>query len=345
MNQPTVSIILPTYNREKFLPEAFAAIAAQAFTDWELIVVDDGSTDGTRELVPRLTADFAQPVRYIYQENQGAYGARNTGLDHATGKYIAFYDSDDLWLPHHLHDCVAALDANPDVDWVYGACRMVDHATGEELAASTFYVDGKPRPFLELKTRTNGPLSIIDDAHAIECSVSKGMYAGLQNSVIRSPLFEAYRFSVDPPNEGEDVITTILALAQGRVLAYFDHQHVEYRVHDSNSSATKQSSDASKVLRVMVPYVRRLEWVLENVFLPRNAARALRRNISGLYVWHLGYTLHVHGGESAQANAMLRRGISYDPWRLRYWKTYCAVNLRRILSRLRSPLAPSSSEK
>ena len=51
---PTVSIILPTYNREKFLPEAFAAIAAQTFLDWELIVVDDGSTDGTRELVPRL---------------------------------------------------------------------------------------------------------------------------------------------------------------------------------------------------------------------------------------------------------------------------------------------------
>ncbi len=73
---PTVSIILPTYNREKFLPEAFAAIAEQTFTDWELIVVDDGRTDGTRELVPRLSAGFAQPVSYIYQEDKAPLASR-----------------------------------------------------------------------------------------------------------------------------------------------------------------------------------------------------------------------------------------------------------------------------
>ena len=77
-----VSIILPTYNREKFLPEAFAAIETQTFVDWELIVVDDGSTDGTRELVPPLTVNPTQPVRYIDEENRGANGARNTGLNY-----------------------------------------------------------------------------------------------------------------------------------------------------------------------------------------------------------------------------------------------------------------------
>src|SRR3712207_6270965 len=99
-HNPTVSIILPTYNRAKFLPQAFGSIRSQTWTDWELIIVDDGSTDETPEFLKELTANFQQPVRYICQENQGAYGARNTGLDHAIGKYIAFFDSDDLWLPH-----------------------------------------------------------------------------------------------------------------------------------------------------------------------------------------------------------------------------------------------------
>src|SRR5947207_12487932 len=90
---PTVSIVLPTYNRAPFLPQAFAAIQGQQWTDWELIVVDDGSTDNTPLIIADLSAELRQQVLYIYQENQGAYGARNIGLDHARSKYIAFYDS------------------------------------------------------------------------------------------------------------------------------------------------------------------------------------------------------------------------------------------------------------
>src|SRR5687767_15993498 len=96
---PAISVILPTYNRERFLAQAFESIQAQICTDWELIVVDDGSTDGTREAVERLMPGIEQPVRYVYQENRGAYGARNTGVEHATGEFVAFFDSDDLWLP------------------------------------------------------------------------------------------------------------------------------------------------------------------------------------------------------------------------------------------------------
>src|SRR5262245_55290236 len=121
--RPAVSIILPTYNRANFLPQEFASIKSQTFTDWELIVVDDGSTDNTRELVEQLTQNWPEPVRYHRQENRGIAGARNTGLDLADGESIAFFDSDDVWLPHHLDDCVTALREDRDLDWVYGACR------------------------------------------------------------------------------------------------------------------------------------------------------------------------------------------------------------------------------
>ena len=75
---PRVSIILPTFNRARFLPEAFASIRRQHFLDWELIVVDDGSTDETDAVVRQSLHDVTQPVKYVKQENQGAYGARNT---------------------------------------------------------------------------------------------------------------------------------------------------------------------------------------------------------------------------------------------------------------------------
>src|SRR5262245_39393110 len=121
-----VSVILPTFNRSSFLPAAFAAIQAQLLTSWELIVVDDGSTDDTPAVVDALSTSIAQPVTYRRQANQGAYGARNTGVQSARGEYIAFYDSDDIWLPHHLSACVSALNEHPDVDWIYGACEVVD---------------------------------------------------------------------------------------------------------------------------------------------------------------------------------------------------------------------------
>src|SRR5262249_10652580 len=128
--RPQVSIILPTYNRARFLPQAFASIRSQRCTTWELVVVDDGSTDATPELVQQFRAEVPQPVRYIRQANGGPYAARNTGLDAAHGEYVAFFDSDDVWLPHHLQDCAEALAAHPDVDWVYGACRIVEEGTG-----------------------------------------------------------------------------------------------------------------------------------------------------------------------------------------------------------------------
>jgi glycosyltransferase involved in cell wall biosynthesis len=166
---PSASIILPTYNRAKFLPETFEAIRRQTWSDWELIIVDDGSTDGTDELIRELTAGIKQPIRYVWQENQGAYAARNTGLDLAQGKYIAFYDSDDLWLSHHLQDCVRALESNESIDWVYAACSIVDLCDGQEKTPSTFYVGSKPRPFMRLRCKIQADVHIIDDAGAACC--------------------------------------------------------------------------------------------------------------------------------------------------------------------------------
>ena len=96
---PRVSVIIPTFNRANLAREAIESVLSQTFQDFEIIVIDDGSTDKTKEVLFGIQSD---KVRYIYQTNKGPAAARNAGIRIAKGKYIAFLDSDDLWLPTKL---------------------------------------------------------------------------------------------------------------------------------------------------------------------------------------------------------------------------------------------------
>lgn len=95
---PFFSIVIPTYNRAALLEAALESVFAQEFTGFEVLVVDDGSTDGTQEMLAR----YSGQVRVLRQENQGQGAARNLGIQHATGEYVVFLDSDDLWFPWTL---------------------------------------------------------------------------------------------------------------------------------------------------------------------------------------------------------------------------------------------------
>ncbi|HEV3236189.1 MAG TPA: glycosyltransferase family 2 protein [Gemmataceae bacterium] len=325
--EPAVSIILPTYNRARFLPQALASIRSQTWTDWELIIVDDGSTDNTRELVEGLTRGWQQRVRYHCQENQGAYGARNTGLDLACGQYIAFFDSDDVWLSHHLGDCVTALEANADVDWVYGACRVVDNATNRTLADNTFYEGSLPRAFLKLHSRTSGRLRIIDDPNAIRCRINHGLMAGLQNSVIRSRLFDSARFQTTYRNEAEDQLFGLRAMLGGARFAYYDAVHVIYHVHEGNSSAAT-GAGFERLLRVQQELIHGFEDARKRLKMGLSNRRAFDHRLSREYFWVLGYSIYWQHGQRNNALSMFWRGLKLWPWSLRYWKTYLGAQFR-----------------
>ncbi|MGB9592367.1 MAG: glycosyltransferase family 2 protein, partial [Candidatus Kryptoniota bacterium] len=97
-----MSVIIPTYNRADLLPRAIRSVLAQTFTDFELIVVDDGSIDNTREVVDKFTHLDAR-VKYIWEPNSGRPAVpKNKGIENASGEYIAFLDHDDEWLPAKL---------------------------------------------------------------------------------------------------------------------------------------------------------------------------------------------------------------------------------------------------
>ena len=129
---PKVSVIIPTYNRADVVGGAIQSVLDQTYTDWELIVVDDGSQDNTRDVV----ASYDDPrIRYIHQDNMKLPGARNTGIRASTGQYIAFLDSDDLFLPGKLQLQVDAMDRDSDIGLVASVWMEVDaqHKTRRTL--------------------------------------------------------------------------------------------------------------------------------------------------------------------------------------------------------------------
>jgi glycosyltransferase involved in cell wall biosynthesis len=113
----TISVVIPSYNSGGLLRETLDSVLAQSRPAHEIIVVDDGSTDDTAEIV----RGYGDAVRYIWQQNQGQAGARNTGIEAATGNWIALLDSDDLFLPDRLRRAAETIEANPQLIVVYSA--------------------------------------------------------------------------------------------------------------------------------------------------------------------------------------------------------------------------------
>lgn len=122
---PKVSALVPTYNCAAYLPKALDSALAQTFDDLEVIVIDDGSTDNTREIVERYQQANPGKIVYIYQKNQGISFARNAGMRISRGEYFALLDADDQWLPDHLKESVAVLEANPGAGVVHSNITFI----------------------------------------------------------------------------------------------------------------------------------------------------------------------------------------------------------------------------
>lgn len=124
MSQPIVSVVIGTFNREKMVGQAIDSVLAQSFKDFELIVVDDASTDGT----PVLLGRYGDKIRLIRRDRNSGLPSvpRNMGMAQSTGRYIAFLDSDDYWYPEKLGEQVALMEAHPAAALSHTFCRVVD---------------------------------------------------------------------------------------------------------------------------------------------------------------------------------------------------------------------------
>ena len=177
ITKPLVSIIIIFFNEEKFLAEAISSVFAQSYTNWEILLVDDGSQDGSTEIA-KLSADqYRAKVRYLEHEGHGNRGmstSRNLGLRHAAGDYVAFLDADDVWLSHKLERQLAVMDSQPEAGMTYGATQLWYSWTGrredrqrDSLQSITVQPDTLVRPlgllslFLARKAITPCPSDVL----------------------------------------------------------------------------------------------------------------------------------------------------------------------------------------
>jgi len=148
-----VSVVIPTYNRAPYVTMAIESALAQSYQDYEIIVVDDGSTDGTRDVLE----PYRDRIRYMYQDNKGVSAARNTGIQESRGEWIAFLDSDDEWLPNKLEIQIGYVKSYPEICLVaanmtvikpHGDTVSLFNAKGfDKIAGEFLYIE---RPLIQL---------------------------------------------------------------------------------------------------------------------------------------------------------------------------------------------------
>lgn len=132
-NSPFVSVIIPAYKAAPYIEETIRAVQAQTHSDWELIVVNDGSPDDQSRIIEPL-AQADDRITYLHQENSGVSVARNTGFAHSKGDFVAFLDADDTWLPQNLEKKLAHFAQDPELGLVHSDLAVMDgssHLTGE----------------------------------------------------------------------------------------------------------------------------------------------------------------------------------------------------------------------
>ena len=129
---PTISVVVPCYNLATFLPESLDSILQQDYSEWECIIVDDGSTDNSAEIA-KSYAEKDSRFRLLSIENGGVSRARNIGVEESLGSYILFLDADDIILPHYMSSAIAAFEADPSITLVYGRAERFGNQRSWDL--------------------------------------------------------------------------------------------------------------------------------------------------------------------------------------------------------------------
>ncbi len=233
-----VSIIVPAYNAERFLSEAIQSVLRQTLIEWELLIVDDGSTDNTLAIAQRYASQDAR-IRCLHQDNGGVSAARNCGIIDVSkeAEYVTFLEADDLWEPDALALLVAALEVDPLAVGAHGLVREIDSSGNwigggwrEAWARNRQYVKGRKL----LKSEGHEPTTF-------SCVVYDPCFVVGTIVVRRSTLTAAGLFDTSL-TYAEDHDMWLRISRQGR-LAYVDRVILSYRQH--GASAMRNASDRS----------------------------------------------------------------------------------------------------
>lgn len=250
-----VTVILPVYNGRRFLLGAVRSVIAQSLPPCELIVVDDGSTDGSLDALEGLPpAPF--PLRVLRQENAGQSAARNLAARHAEGEYLAFIDQDDQWHPRHLEFLIEPLDADPVVGWTYSDFDEMD-LDGHLVTLAFLRAAGVKNP-----KRT-----------IFECVASDLMVLPSASVVRRSAFEQAGGFDEALSGyEDDDLFVRFFRLGWEHV--FVDRALLRFRIHATGSSTSRRFIDsrlryAEKLVAILPDDTRMFRYYVSDAIAPR----------------------------------------------------------------------------
>lgn len=160
-----ISLITPLYNKAPYIEETIRSVLTQTHSDWEMIIVDNGSTDGSQEVVKRklavVSTEEREKIQFIeYDQKKGPGAARNFGLKHATCEWVLFLDADDLIEPNHLECLVNSHVKHPDADIIAGGWKEFSGNSGEETKECRPAGEGQDQSFLRDYTIANAPWAV-----------------------------------------------------------------------------------------------------------------------------------------------------------------------------------------
>jgi len=285
---PKVSVVIATYNRASFLAETIDSVLQQRFQDYELIVVDDGSTDQTRTLVE----SYGSRIRYLYHENRGPSAARNLAVRHARAPWIAFQDSDDLTEPNHLETLYAYANEHPRCGMVFANGAYL---SGAQSKRGTIISIAKSH-----RLATNG-VRLVD---LFEKSIVR-----LQASLISREAYdlvgghdESLRICMD--------LDLSFRLLMNYPVAYLDRVVFWYRFHEGNIGKNEE-------LR-LTENIRVIKKLLEQFPAAQRelGARRIAKRIS--YRYYRLAKKRWHNGRRDNAREAIRESISLCPFSLKY---------------------------
>jgi glycosyltransferase involved in cell wall biosynthesis len=292
-SQPLVTAIVIFLNEERFLAEAIESVLAQTYPDWELILVDDGSTDRSSGIAQAYAARQPERIRYVEHEghvNRGMGASRNLGLDHARGTYIGFLDADDVWMPDKLRGQVAILEAHPDVDMVYGR-TLIWHSWRPDAvsgAADRYYALG-----VQADAIVEPPNLLVSLIH------NRAQTPTTCNALMRADAIAGVgRFEAVFRGMFEDQVF-FMKLALTAKIFVASESWARYRQHGDSCSAQAESSGELRQMRL-----RLLSWL--SGYLRRRRVRvrpvwrALRRQRLEVG-WPAAYRLYVRCNELRRA--------------------------------------------
>lgn len=303
----TVTVVMPCFNAAQYLGEALRSVLDQGSLTLEVIVVDDGSSDDS---VARARA-FGPPVRVICQANAGPAAARNRGIREARGRYIAFIDADDVWLPGKLKAQLAAFEAYPDASAVYGA--FLFWHSGESATRDRPVVH--PRGTVQaMQSGWLYPEILLD---SLVCIIT---------AMVRRELFEAIGEFDEQLRTGEDYDFWIRAARHGRCVR-LDQPLARYRLHEGG--ATRVPHEKCNEYDVVMK-----AWQSHGLIGQRGVALPRPWLDARLYQLSFDHAyLHFWRGRLDVAQRQFARAIGHAPWHLRAWVYWGLAAARRVVSR------------